>query len=262
MNPTAALEARELSFGYEDQSVLTEVSFAIGAGELVALIGPNGSGKTTLLKLLLGLLPPKAGRVILHDRPLFTYLVKERATQIAYVSQQPALTFPLTALELVSLGRYPHVSRFNYSRTDVAAVEAALQETDSAHLKHRRFNSLSGGEKQKILIARALAQTTRVLLLDEPTLHLDLYYQLQILAALKNLCARQRITVITVLHDVNLVSAFADKALLLNAGKLCAFGPVQEVITEGRIKDLLGVNVKTMTDAETGIDYFVPRLPR
>jgi len=257
-----ALEACELSFGYEHQSVLTDVSFAIGAGELVALIGPNGSGKTTLLKLLLGLLPPKTGQVILHDRPLSMYPVKARAKQIAYVSQQPALTFPMTALELVSLGRYPHVSRFNYSRADVAVVEAALQETGSAHLKHRRLNSLSGGEKQKILIARALAQSTQVLLLDEPTLHLDLYYQLQILAALKNLCVRQRITVITVLHDVNLISLFADKALLLNAGKLCAFGPVHEVITEGRIKDLLGVNVTTIADAETGIHYFVPRLPR
>lgn len=262
MNSTVALEARELSFGYEHQAVLTDVSFAIGAGELVALIGPNGSGKTTLLKLLLGLLPPKTGQVILRDRPLFTYPVKERAKQVAYVSQQPALTFPMTAFELVSLGRYPHVSRFNYSRADVAVVETALRETDSVHLKHRRFNSLSGGEKQKILIARALAQSTQVLLLDEPTLHLDLYYQLQILTALKNLCARQRMTVITVLHDVNLVSLFADKALLLNAGKLCAFGPVHEVVTEAQIKDLLGVNVKTMSDPETGIDYFVPRLPR
>jgi ABC-type cobalamin/Fe3+-siderophores transport system ATPase subunit len=238
------------------------MSFTIGSGELVALIGPNGSGKTTLLKLLLGLLASKTGQVSMHNRPLHSYPVKDRAKQIAYVSQQPALTFPMTAFDLVSLGRYPHASRFNFSSADTAAVETALRETDSEHLKHRRFNALSGGEKQKILIARALAQSALVLLLDEPTLHLDLYYQLQILAVLKKLCKQQCITVITVLHDVNLVSLFADKALLLSAGKLCAFGPVHEVVTEEKIKDLLGVNVKAIADAATGIHYFVPRIPR
>ncbi|HVO93372.1 MAG TPA: ABC transporter ATP-binding protein [Terriglobales bacterium] len=262
MNPTTAIEACDLSFGYENQPVLTDLSFAIGVGELVALIGPNGSGKTTLLKLLLGLLAPKTGQVSLHDRPLPSYPAKERAKQIAYVSQQPALTFPMTAFELVSLGRYPHASRFNFSGVDVEAVDGALQATDAGHLKHRRFNSLSGGEKQKILIARALAQSAQILLLDEPTLHLDLYYQLQILAALKGLCKQQRITVITVLHDVNLTSMFADKALFLSAGKLRAFGPVNEIVTEDQIKTVLDVNVRAMADAETGIHYFVPRMPR
>jgi cobalamin transport system ATP-binding protein len=262
MKPTIAIEAHDVSFGYENQPVLTNMSFTIGSGELVALIGPNGSGKTTLLKLLLGLLAPETGQVSLHNRFLTSYPAKDRARQIAYVSQQPALTFPMTAFELVSLGRYPHASRFNFSSVDATAVEIALQETDSEHLKNRRFNSLSGGEKQKILIARALAQSARVLLLDEPTLHLDLYYQMQILATLKRLCGQQGTTVIAVLHDVNLVSLFADKALLLNAGKLCAFGPVHEVITEEKIKDLLGVNVKAMVDTETDAHYFVPRISR
>lgn len=261
MIPKTALEARDLSFGYQNRLVLTNLSFSIGTGELVALIGPNGSGKTTLLKLLLGLLPPKSGQVSLHDLPLQSYPMRERAKTIAYVSQQPALTFPLTSFELVSLGRYPHASRFNFSNADFAAVETALQETDSKHLRDRRFNTLSGGEKQKILIARALAQSARVLLLDEPTLHLDLYYQLQILAALKQLCAQQRMTVISVLHDVNLVSLFADKALLLSGGTLRAFGPVAEVVNETNIRELLGVDMKAAVDAETGIRYFVPRDP-
>ena len=184
INPQIAIEARNVSFGYENRLVLTDISFSIGSGELVALIGPNGSGKTTLLKTLLGFLPAKNGQVSLQDRPLRAYPVKERAKTIAYVSQQPALTFPLTSYELVSLGRYPHASRFNFSSADAAAVESALEQTDSGHLKERYFGTLSGGEKQKILIARALAQSARILLLDEPTLHLDLYYQLQILAAL------------------------------------------------------------------------------
>jgi iron complex transport system ATP-binding protein len=261
MSAKIAIGTRDLSFGYENRLVLTNTSFSIGAGEVVALIGPNGSGKTTLLKLLLGFLRPKAGQVSLHDRPLHSYPVKERAKLIAYVSQQPAVTFPLTSFELVSLGRYPHASRFNFSSADVAAVETALKETDSQHLKNRPFSTLSGGEKQKILIARALAQDARVLLLDEPTLHLDLYYQLQILAALKRLCLQQCITVVTVLHDINLVSLFADKALLLSAGTLHAFGPVAEVVNETNMRELLGVDMKTTIDAQTGVRYFVPRDP-
>lgn len=261
MTPQIAIETRNVSFGYEKRLVLTDISFSIGSGELVALIGPNGSGKTTLLKILLGLLPPKAGQITLADRPLRSYPAKDRAKTIAYVSQQPALTFPLTSYELVSLGRYPHASRFNFSSADAAAVESALEETDSRHLKQRYFSTLSGGEKQKILIARALAQSARVLLLDEPTLHLDLYYQLQILAALKRLCVLQQITVITVLHDVNLVSLFADKALLLSDGTLRAFGAVREVLNEANIKNLLGVEMKASEDADTGTRYFVPRDP-
>lgn len=261
MNSKSVIETRELSFGYENGLALTNVSFSIGAGELVALIGPNGSGKTTLLKLLLGLLPLNAGQVSLLDQPLSSYTPKQRAKAIAYVSQQPGLSFPLTSFELVSLGRYPHASRFKFSSADAAAVERALDETGSKHLGERSFATLSGGEKQKVLISRALAQSARILLLDEPTLHLDLYYQLQILAALKKLCVEQRITVITVLHDVNQVLLFADKALLLNDGMLRAFGPVAEVINENSIRDLLGVDMKAIEDAETGGRYYLPRDP-
>jgi iron complex transport system ATP-binding protein len=163
--------------------------------------------------------------------------------------------------ELVALGRYPHTSRVGSPSADLSAVEAALYHTESKHLGERKFTTLSGGEQQKVLIARALAQSSRVLLLDEPTLHLDLYYQLRILAALKRLCIQQRITVIAVLHDVNLVSLFADKALLLSAGTLGAFGPIAEVVNETTIRDLLGVDMKATQDAETGVRYFVPRGP-
>jgi len=262
MATPAAIEARNLSFGYESGLALTNISFTLDEGELLALIGPNGSGKSTLLKLLLGFLRPRAGEVELFDAPLSSYVPKERARQIAYVSQQPVSSFPLTVFELVALGRYPHASRFGSSAADLSAVEEALDYTASRALAARRFATLSGGEQQKVLIARALAQSARILLLDEPTLHLDLHYQLQIFAGLKRLCAQKRLTIVTVLHDLNLVSLFADKALLLSGGKLRAFGPVAEVVTECKIKELLGVDIKAMTDAATGIRYFVPRRPR
>jgi iron complex transport system ATP-binding protein len=261
MQTQSAIETRRVCFGYPDGVALTDITFTIGAGELVALIGPNGSGKTTLLKILLGLLAPSSGVVELYNKPLASYEPKERAKIIAYVSQQPALSFPLTVTELVALGRYPHASRNGLAGPDRFAVEAAMDHTDSKHLGQRNFNTLSGGEKQKVLIARALAQSSRILLLDEPTLHLDVYYQLQILTALKKLCAEQRITVITVLHDVNLAALFADKALLLSAGALRAFGPVLEVLDEASIRDLLGVEMKALEDLQTGARYFVPRDP-
>jgi iron complex transport system ATP-binding protein len=261
MRSSTAIESRSVSFSYENKSVLTDITFSIGAGELVALLGPNGSGKTTLLKILLGLLAPSAGSVTLGAKPLTSYAPRERAQRIAYVSQQPQLSFPLTAFELITLGRYPHSPRGGLSSVDRLAVDTALDRTAAKNLSERKFNTLSGGEKQKVLIARALAQNSRVLLLDEPTLHLDLYYQLQILTALRTLCIEQRIAVITVLHDVNLVSLFADKALLLNAGSLCGCGPVAEVVTEASIRNLLGVEMTAIIGNDSRTRYFVPRDP-
>jgi iron complex transport system ATP-binding protein len=261
MEAPNAIEAANLSFGYDGGLTLKNLSFNASEGEMIAVIGPNGSGKTTLLKLLLGLLQPNSGTVALFNSPLPSYAPKERAKQIAYVSQQPAANFPLTVFELVALGRYPYASRFGLSAADRSAVEEALDRTNSKHLSERYFSTLSGGEQQKVLIARAIAQSAHVLLLDEPTLHLDLRYQLQILAALKGLCTQKRITVITVLHDINLVSMFADKALLLSAGKLSAYGAVHEVVTEDTIRDLLAVDIKAVADPETGVRYFVPRVP-
>ncbi|HET9917814.1 MAG TPA: ABC transporter ATP-binding protein, partial [Candidatus Binatia bacterium] len=222
---------------------------------------PNGSGKTTLLKIMLGLLPPSSGEVTLLNQPLATYQAKARARTIAYVSQQPALSFPLTVRELVALGRYPHGGRGRESPADTRTIENALDRTAAKDLSNRQFNSLSGGEKQKVLIARALAQSARVLLLDEPTLHLDLNFQLQILSLLKRLCVDKGITVITVLHDVNLLSLFADKALLLSGGIQRGFGSVAEVIDENSIKDLLGVDMKAIDSEVAGARYFVPRQP-
>jgi iron complex transport system ATP-binding protein len=261
MSRTIAIQAQEISFSYENEPVLTNISFSIGAGELVALIGPNGSGKTTLLRILLGHLRPSSGQVLLDNRRLQIYAPKQLAKTIAYVSQQTGLNFPLTAFELVSLGRFPHGSRFNFSTADISAVARALDATRSRHLSERNFTTLSGGEQQKVLIARALAQSASILLLDEPTVHLDLYHQLQILSALKRQCVEQQTTVLTVLHDVNLISLFADKALLLGSGQLRACGPVAEVINETNIKKLLDVDMKGAEDPETGLRFFIPRDP-
>jgi len=256
----SALELQDVCFGYTGGLLLKEVSFAIAPGELIALIGPNGSGKTTLLKIMLGLLRPRSGSVTLHGRPLSDYPPKSRALNLAYVSQQPSSSFPLTVRELVALGRYPHDGRGRLTPAGSLAVTNALHRSAAKHLADRRFNTLSGGEKQKVLIARALAQGAPILLLDEPTLHLDLYYQIQILAALKRLCTEQQSTVVAVLHDVNLVSLFADKALLLRDGVLHSFGPTSDVFNEASISDLLGVDMVAV-GGKNSIRCFAPRQP-
>ena len=264
MNKTdknTALQANRISFGYGKGLVLKNVGFSIQRGDFVALIGPNGSGKTTILKILLGTLAPIEGEVLLGGKPLRSYPLKERAKEIAYVSQQPFFSFPLTVLELVSLGRYPYGSRFKHAAEDGPVVEQALALTDSCSLKERKFTTLSGGEKQKVLISRALAQTSHLLLLDEPTVHLDLYFQLEILKGLKKTCRQNNLTVVAVLHDLNLVSLFADKALLLKSGELHSFGKTQQVVNEKNIKEVFGIEVVARKDPEADAWHFLPRKP-
>ncbi len=259
MGKKTVIHIQDLFFSYEENPVLQQLDFSIQEGDLLALVGPNGSGKTTLLKILLGILSPKAGRVLLDNKPLQSYAPKERAKHIAYVSQQPALNFPLTAFELVALGRYPHSGRFKAAKPDAAAVNEALKLTETIHLRERKFSTLSGGEKQKVLISRALAQSARILLLDEPTLHLDLYHQIQILKILKELCVERSAIVVAVLHELNLVSLYADKVAMLRRGIIHAFGPVREVLNETNIKEVFGVAMAAREESESGARYFIPR---
>jgi len=258
---SAALQANRISFSYGNELVLKNVGFSIGRGEFVALVGPNGSGKTTLLKIILGTLTPLQGEVLLDERPVLSYSLKERAKKIAYVSQQPFFNFPLTVLQLVHLGRYPYESRFKRATDDGRIIEEALSLTQSSFLTGRKLTTLSGGERQKVLISRALAQTSHLLLLDEPTVHLDLYFQLEILNSLKTICRERKLTVVAVLHDLNLVSLFADRALLLRSGELHGYGMTHEVINERNIKEVFGVDVVLRKDPENDARYFLPRKP-
>ena len=261
MERSIVLQVRDVSFAYERALVLKNIAFSIRQGDFMALIGPNGSGKTTLLKMILGTLIPREGEVWLDGKAVLSYPPKERAKKMSYVSQQPFTGFPLTVQELVSLGRYPHEERFRQAAGDSQAIEEALRLTDSFILRERKFTALSGGERQKVLIARALAQTSYLLLLDEPTVHLDLYFQLQILNSLKRLCSAGRSTVVAVLHDVNLASLFADKVLLLKSGEPIAFGKAEEVMNEGRMRDAFGVEVAVTRDSQSGAVYYFPRKP-
>ena len=255
------LESKGTSFRYGGSFVLNDINFSIRAGDFVALMGPNGSGKTTLLKTILGIVSPIKGEVLLDGKPILSYKAKDRAKKLGYVSQEPTFSFPLTVGELVALGRYAYSNRFKETPEDEMVVEEALRLTGSLSLKEKRFTSLSGGERQKVLIARVLAQTSQLLLMDEPTSHLDIYFQLQILETLKRICQEKHLTIVAVLHDLNLISLFADKALLLKSGELVAFGRVEDVVNEKILAETFGVNVVVKKEVEHETQYFFLRKP-
>ncbi len=229
--------------------VLDGLDLALGAGELVLLAGRNGAGKTTLLRTAAGLLRPAAGRVELDGRPLGGFTRRELARQIAFVPQETGVPFPFTAGQLVLLGRTPHLGWLAFeSKADVAAAEAALARLGLTALADRSVLELSGGERQLVHLARALAQDAPVLLLDEPTTHLDLAHRALVLGCLRGL-AREGRAVLVVSHD--LASAgYANRVALLAAGRIAAIGAPAEVIRPELLRGAFGIDAQvTQTPA-------------
>ncbi|HEY7527437.1 MAG TPA: ABC transporter ATP-binding protein [Candidatus Limnocylindria bacterium] len=243
--PIAAF--RGVRFGYprhgrEPLEVLRGIDLELRAGELLALLGPNGSGKTTLLRLLSGALRPEAGAVEVASRPVGEWPRLALARQVAVLPQHLELPEGFRVAELVAMGRAPHARRlFGSTAEDERAVERALQDADALDLADRYPHELSGGERQRVLVAMALAQEPRLLLLDEPTLHLDLAHQVALLQRLRQLHAQRKLTVLAVLHDLNLAAAFAPRVVLLDDGRVAADGPPGEVLTPETIQRVFGV---------------------
>jgi len=227
------LTARTLTARYPGAATaaLEGVSLALGAGELVAIAGPNGSGKTTLLRALLGTLPVEQGDVELLGRPLRTWGSAELARTVGVVSQREESVFPLTVLETVTLGRYAHLSPLgSLSARDRAVIDEALIRADVAPLRGRRTDTLSGGEWQRVRVARALAQEPRLLVLDEPTASLDVRHEMEVLELVRRL-AGQGIATLLVTHHLNLAARYADRVVLLHHGRVVAVGPPSAVLT-------------------------------
>jgi iron complex transport system ATP-binding protein len=223
---------------------MESVSFAIDEGQIVAVIGPNGSGKTTLLKIMNGTLIPDNGQMLIDGKETGKWPRKEMAQKVAIVPQEAAVTFPFFAEEIVLMGRFPHLSNYRFEdRKDYRIVHEAMEKTDTLHFASRRFDELSAGERQRVLIARALAQEPKILLLDESTVFLDLKHQAQFLHLLKQLNISQKLTVIFVTHDINLAAQNAHRIILLDSGKIYAIGMPADVITATNIKEVYDVNV-------------------
>jgi iron complex transport system ATP-binding protein len=227
---------------YEADFALHDISVSVAPGSLTGLLGPNGCGKTTLLKLLSGVLKPERGAVHLGDSELRLLSARAVARQIAVVPQETHPAFDFTVMEMVLMGRHPHLGAFQLEGPgDLAIAREALAATGTAHLAGRAYMTLSGGEKQRVVIASALAQQPTVLLLDEPTASLDLGYQLEIASLLRQLNRERGVTMVLATHDLNLAASVCDTLVLVREGRVLAQGPTNDVLTSASVRQLYGV---------------------
>ena len=255
------LAATDVQFAYRgDQRVLRGVCFAAETGQLRCLLGPNGSGKTTLLRCLLGQLHPAAGGVELDGEPIARYRPRRRAKRMSYVPQFPASAFAFTAGELVLMGRLPHTGMLGLATpADRGVAAAAMEMTETTPLAGRPFAELSGGEKQRVMIARALAQQPRVLLLDEPTSHLDLRNQVLIHELMRRVAHDWPMAVVCVSHDVNLAGRYADELTLMRDGQVVAAGPPATVLTAERMQETYHVAVDIIARPGSDVPLVFPQ---
>lgn len=240
----AVLAVHGISYSYGAAPALAGVTFTVEPGVMVAVVGPNGSGKSTLVRCLSRALRPQVGTVLLGGRDLARFSAREVAQRLAVVPQETAIDFDFTVVEVVLMGRQPYLRPWQReSRHDLAIANRALELTGTLHLAERPVSSLSGGERQRVVIARALAQEPEILILDEPTAHLDLAYESEILELLARLSREKGLTIIAVLHDLNLAAQYFNQCILLAEGRIVALGPVAEVLTRPHIKAAYGCDV-------------------
>jgi iron complex transport system ATP-binding protein len=249
------LTCEDLSIGYKTKAVLTGINLNLEPGHFVSLLGPNGAGKTTLLRTLSRHLQPLGGRIEIDGRGLSSISATELAKIMAVVLTEKIAPPLFTVTEFVALGRYPHTDFLGrMGPEDHAAVHTALAAVRAEALAGRTFTDLSDGERQKALVARALAQQPRLLLLDEPTLHLDLKHRLEVMAILRNLCRRQGITVLASLHDVDVAAKVSDRVALIKGGQLAAWGSPEQVLTGERVADLYDFDGAAFSSQLGGIE--------
>ena len=238
----AFLDARHISYAYGDNAVLRDVSMALEPGRFYGLLGPNGSGKTTLLDLLIANRHPSAGSVFLHDRELGSYFRQELARLMALVPQEFGLGFDFRVSEVVLMGRHPHIPRFaSPGSLDLALSHGAMVDLEIDHLSERLMTALSGGEKQRVVAARALAQDTPLLIMDEATANLDIQHTIQIFQVARRKVEEGGI-VLAAIHDLNLAAAFCDEIFLLKEGCLHAAGAPEEILVPAMIEEVFGID--------------------
>lgn len=237
------IEVKNLSFGYGKTFYLRQIDFRMEAGGFWGIIGPNGSGKSTLLKVLSRVLEPQFGTIELDGEQLQRIPFHELARKLAVVGSEAHFAFPFRVWEVVLLGRIPYVSRLGtYTGRDRSRAEEALKKTEAWEFRERYINELSSGERQRVLLARALAQEPQVLLLDEPTAHLDLHYEIEIFKILKNLNKLENLTVLAVSHHLNLMAEFCQKLIVLNHGVCEIIGIPGEVLTPNLLRSIFRID--------------------
>lgn len=238
------IEVHSVSFRYHEDWVLQDVSFRVERGEFVGVIGPNGSGKTTLLKILYRLLSPQKGEVLFELAPLKKMNRNDIAKRIAVVSQEAQLLFPFSVLETVLMGRSPYLGQLMFeSEKDLEIAKRAMEWTNILPFSERPMDELSGGERKRVFIARALAQEPEVILLDEPTANLDIHHQMDFLNLILTLNREKGLTIVMASHDMNIASEFCDRLILFQRGRIYKMGTPEEVITKEHIESVYGCEV-------------------
>jgi iron complex transport system ATP-binding protein len=253
-------ELRDLQFGYTAKPVLRDISMTVSSGEFVAFIGPNGAGKSTLLKILAGVIRGYTGRAELLGRTLSAFTPNNLAKRVAFVPQETHMVFPFTVGEIVMMGRLPHRPRGNLFDTpkDTQWTRRAMELTDITPLSGRTFNELSGGERQRTVLASALAQDPEILLLDEPTSHLDLKHQIQFYDILENLNRERQMTIVSVTHDINLAARYAQRVIALRDGHIVADGSPDNVLTPEHLYDVFEITAAVFKRPDGRGNYIVP----
>lgn len=252
------LISKQMSLQLGNKQILQEVSLTANKGDFIGLIGPNGSGKSTWLRAISGLLPYDSGSVLLKGKEISSYQAKEIAKVIGYVPQDTSLDFDFLVRDIVLMGRHAHIPRFGLeSESDYKIAEQAIKTTNICHLAHQYVNQLSGGQRQMVFIAKALAQQTDVLILDEPTSALDINRQLQVLELVKKL-TEEGVTVVTAIHDLNLAARFCNKLVLLTEGKVLAAGEPDVVLTTENLRESYRVHASVRYDSQIESHYVTP----
>ncbi|WJY68454.1 putative siderophore transport system ATP-binding protein YusV [Corynebacterium auris] len=256
---STSLRAENLTVAYRDRVVIEDLSVAIPDGEFTAIVGPNACGKSTLLKALARMVPARAGTVYLGDRPVGEYKPKEVARQLGLLPQAPTVPDGIVVADLVARGRYPYQGLLRqWSREDEEAVSTAMRQAGVGGLAGRPVAELSGGQRQRVWLALVLAQSTPIVLLDEPTTYLDITHQVEVLNLARDMQRAGR-TVVAVLHELTLAFRYATHLIVMRNGAIAAQGPVKQVVTEELISSVYGLECSVLADPETGRPIVLPR---
>jgi iron complex transport system ATP-binding protein len=253
------LKINNLSVFYGDRQILHEIQLEVHSSEIVALLGPNGAGKSTLIRSISGVIPIRDGNIFVDQKDVTSLSTMERARHISVVPQAVSIPPAFTVWETVLLGRTPYLNFLGQtSAKDEAIARQALEQVDVLHLIEKRMNEISGGEQQRVLLARTLAQDTPILLMDEPTTHLDISHQVDLLKLITKQAREKDLTVLIALHDLNLASMFADRIAIVQNGLLCVAGTPQETLTSEIINSVYNVPVHVVSHPETGAPFIIP----
>ena len=235
-----------LNFAYGSSQVIKNITLNINEGEVVGVLGPNVAGKSTLIKLLSGLLKPTGGQILLNNLPIDKISHQDRAKKIAIVAQENNIPFAFKSIEVVLMGRTPHLPALGFESTrDLDVAKSAMTKTDSYQFAFRSIRELSGGERQRVILARALAQESKILLLDEPTTFLDIRHQIEFYKLLRDENRERGLTIVSAMHDLNIASTFCDRLIFLKDGSVLADGSPSDVVTEKIIRKLFDINFNT-----------------